>query len=49
MVKTKMGWKPYHLDIFEPHKCSDVDVYDHPDKIVPLFNPRKSRFKRGQS
>ena len=47
MVKTAMGWKPFKLNAFEPHFCDEgADAYDHPKKIIPLFNPRKNRFQR---
>jgi len=39
LVKTRYGWKPYEIDVFEPHSCGS-DVYDLPSKkIRPLFNP----------
>jgi hypothetical protein len=46
LVKTPSGWIPYELNVFKPHDCQSGDVYDHPEKIVPLFNPRKNKFQK---
>jgi len=46
LVKTATGWRPYELDVFQAHDCRGSDVYDHPEKIVRLFNPRGSKFKK---
>ena len=47
LVKTSTGWKPFKLNIFEPHICGEgADAYDHPKNILPRFIPRKDRFEK---
>ena len=46
LVKTRSGWMAFEVNVFKPHQCPrHGDVYDHRDKLVPLFNPRKNRFE----
>lgn len=40
LVKTRYGWKPFEIDVFEPHVCGS-DVYDLPTKkLRRIFNPK---------
>ena len=37
-IKTKSGWTAFELDIFEQHKCTDADAYDHWVHVKPKLN-----------